>query len=84
LTIITYDDQFAITYHQVEFLTCDVSSQSKPQNPSIVELGKQLLQNAKNGDTDGIRKLMCKGAPFTTDWVSIYITCIVNVRKGET
>jgi GA-binding protein transcription factor beta len=83
--IITCNDQFAITCHQVEFLTCDVSSQSKPQNPSIVELGKQLLQNAKNGDTDGIRKLMCKGAPFTTDWVSILsIACIINVQTGGT
>jgi len=35
----------------------------------MVELGKQLLHSAKNGDTEAVRELMCRGAPFTTDWV---------------
>lgn len=43
---------------------------AKPQNPiSVVELGKKLLLAAKIGDTDQVRELMSKGAPFTTDWL---------------
>jgi len=50
-------------------LACDVSH-SRPQDAStMVELGKQLLHSAKNGDTEAVRELMCRGAPFTTDWV---------------
>jgi len=53
----------------VELLACDVSH-SRPQDAStMVELGKQLLHSAKNGDTEAVRELMCRGAPFTTDWV---------------
>jgi hypothetical protein len=37
---------------------------------SLVELGKKLLLSAKEGDTEQVRLLMSKGAPFTTDWVS--------------
>ncbi|PNF26646.1 hypothetical protein B7P43_G06839 [Cryptotermes secundus] len=36
---------------------------------SLVELGKKLLLSAKEGDTDQVRLLMSKGAPFTTDWL---------------
>ncbi|EZA51693.1 hypothetical protein DMN91_003582 [Ooceraea biroi] len=54
----------------VELLACDVSPHSRFQDTlSIVELGKQLLHNAKNGDTEAVRELMCRGAPFTTDWL---------------
>jgi len=54
----------------VELLACDVSSHSRSQDAStMVELGKQLLHSAKNGDTEAVRELMCRGAPFTTDWV---------------
>lgn len=41
-----------------------------------MELGKQLLFSAKFGDTDTVRDLMCRGAPFTTDWVYVFI--IIN------
>lgn len=52
----------------VEILSCDVSQRSRSQDAlSIVELGKQLLLSAKNGDTETVRELMCRGAPFTTD-----------------
>lgn len=52
----------------VEILSCDVSQRSRSQEAlSIVELGKQLLNSAKHGDTGSVRELMCKGAPFTTD-----------------
>nr|CAD7201220.1 unnamed protein product [Timema douglasi] len=36
---------------------------------SLVELGKKLLMGAKDGDTEQVRNLMSKGAPFTTDWL---------------
>lgn len=36
---------------------------------AVVELGKQLLVAAKEGQVDVVRELMTKGAPFTTDWV---------------
>lgn len=38
---------------------------------SLVELGKRLLESAKKGDTDQVRALMSRGAPFTTDWLGI-------------
>ncbi|XP_078050100.1 ada2a-containing complex component 3 isoform X2 [Augochlora pura] len=48
----------------------DVSHRVRSQDAiSIVELGKQLLFSAKYGDTDTVRDLMCRGAPFTTDWL---------------
>ena len=34
-----------------------------------MELGKKLLACAKDGDTEGVRLLMSRGAPFTTDWL---------------
>lgn len=40
---------------------------------SLVELGKKLLLSAKEGDTEQVRLLMSKGAPFTTDWVSPHL-----------
>ncbi|GFG39480.1 hypothetical protein Cfor_12439 [Coptotermes formosanus] len=36
---------------------------------SLVELGKKLLLSAREGDTEQVRLLMSKGAPFTTDWL---------------
>ncbi|XP_071557761.1 uncharacterized protein Atac3 [Temnothorax nylanderi] len=60
----------ADTLIPVGLLACDVSSHSRPQDAStMVELGKQLLHSAKNGDTEAVRELMCRGAPFTTDWL---------------
>ncbi|XP_066993319.1 GA-binding protein subunit beta-1 [Anabrus simplex] len=38
-------------------------------NHSLVELGKKLLLSAREGDTEQVRTLMSKGAPFTTDWL---------------
>ena len=51
----------------IELLSCNARSSDAQ---TIVELGKQLFIAAKNGDTDFVRDLMCRGAPFTTDWVS--------------
>ena len=31
--------------------------------------GKKLLACARDGDTEGVRSLMARGAPFTTDWL---------------
>jgi len=36
---------------------------------SLVDLGKRLLEAARKGEDDEVRKLMASGAPFTTDWV---------------
>lgn len=36
---------------------------------SLVDLGKQLLESAKLGETEDVRLLMTNGAPFTTDWL---------------
>ncbi|VDP58169.1 unnamed protein product [Schistosoma curassoni] len=37
---------------------------------SLVDLGKRLLDAAKNGDVEEVKNLINNGAPFTTDWVS--------------
>lgn len=42
---------------------------------TLVDLGKRLLEAAKNGDVDQVVNLMNNGAPFTSDWVSL---CIFN------
>lgn len=34
-----------------------------------LDLGKKLLEAARNGDDDEVRQLMQNGAPFTTDWL---------------
>ncbi|KAG9345310.1 hypothetical protein JZ751_009856 [Albula glossodonta] len=36
---------------------------------SLVDLGKRLLEAARNGQDDDVRSLMANGAPFTTDWL---------------
>ncbi|KFZ67923.1 GA-binding protein subunit beta-2, partial [Podiceps cristatus] len=36
---------------------------------SLVDLGKRLLEAARQGEDDEVRKLMASGAPFTTDWL---------------
>lgn len=36
---------------------------------SAVELGKRLLLHSRDGDTDEIKSLISRGAPFTTDWL---------------
>ncbi|XP_016133361.1 GA-binding protein subunit beta-2a [Sinocyclocheilus grahami] len=36
---------------------------------SLVDLGKRLLEAARNGHDDEVRTLMASGAPFTTDWL---------------
>lgn len=48
----------------------DHASARHAQTAAVVELGKQLLFAAKDGEVDLVRDLMSKGAPFTTDWVS--------------
>jgi len=60
---------------------------------SLVELGKQLLAAARDGDTEGVRGLMARGAPFTADWLGTsplhltaqhgnFTTCEVLLRAG--
>ena len=38
-------------------------------NQNLVDLGKQLLEACKDGDTVEVKSLMQNGAPFTTDWL---------------
>ncbi|KAK4473799.1 hypothetical protein MN116_003134 [Schistosoma mekongi] len=38
---------------------------------SLVDLGKRLLDAAKNGDVEEVKNLISNGAPFTTDWLGI-------------
>lgn len=47
----------------------NVLNQPKTPTLSIMDLGKQLLECAKDGQTSKVHDLMCRGAPFTTDWV---------------
>lgn len=36
----------------------------------MVDLGKQLLQYARDSDVKGVKNALSRGAPFTSDWVS--------------
>lgn len=36
---------------------------------NLVDLGKQLLEACKNGNTEEVKSLMQSGAPFSTDWL---------------
>lgn len=47
----------------------NVLNQPKTPTLSIMDLGKQLLESAREGQTNKVHDLMCRGAPFTTDWV---------------
>ncbi|KAM6365064.1 GA-binding protein subunit beta-2 isoform 2-T4 [Pluvialis apricaria] len=38
---------------------------------SLVDLGKRLLEAARKGEDDKVRKLVARGAPFTTDWLGM-------------
>uniref|UniRef100_A0A8C5RCV3 GA binding protein transcription factor subunit beta 2 n=1 Tax=Laticauda laticaudata TaxID=8630 RepID=A0A8C5RCV3_LATLA len=38
---------------------------------SLADLGKKLLEAARQGEDDEVRLLMANGAPFTTDWLGI-------------
>lgn len=60
---------------------------------SIMDLGRLLLDAAKEGNTKRVYELMLKGAPFTTDWLGTtplhfaaknnhFDTCQVLLRGG--
>lgn len=49
----------------------NVLNQPKTPTLSIMDLGKQLLESAREGHTSKVHDLMCRGAPFTTDWVCL-------------
>ncbi|CAG5106298.1 Similar to Gabpb2: GA-binding protein subunit beta-2 (Mus musculus) [Cotesia congregata] len=61
------------TFIPVEFLYCEnppkiVTRQTQSQDSSsIVQLGQLLLTQAADGNTETIKSLMRRGAPFTTD-----------------
>ncbi|XP_026286475.1 GA-binding protein subunit beta-2 isoform X1 [Frankliniella occidentalis] len=66
---------FHIPNSQMPLLTeqsiVDVTANRSAQTIAVVELGKQLLIAAKDGQVDTVRDLMSKGAPFTTDWLGV-------------
>jgi len=49
--------------------------QTRAGIPTPLELGKKLLEAARDGLEDECRNLMAKGAPFTTDWVCTDSSC---------
>lgn len=51
----------------------NLNNPPKAATISIMDLGKQLLESAREGQTEHVNQLMCRGAPFTTDWVREYI-----------
>lgn len=44
---------------------------SSSSNAIYVDMGKALLDAAKNGDSDKVQDCIKNGAPFITDWVRI-------------
>ncbi|KAL9905615.1 probable serine/threonine-protein kinase DDB_G0286465 [Glossina fuscipes] len=51
---------------------CDVYN--KPPNSlstTVVDLGKQLLQFARDSDLKGVKNALSRGAPFTSDWLGM-------------
>uniref|UniRef100_W8B5C1 GA-binding protein subunit beta-1 n=1 Tax=Ceratitis capitata TaxID=7213 RepID=W8B5C1_CERCA len=38
---------------------------------TVVDLGKQLLQYARDGDLKGVKNMLTRGAPFTSDWLGM-------------
>lgn len=36
---------------------------------TVVDLGKLLLQYARDSDVNGVKKMLSRGAPYTSDWV---------------
>lgn len=61
---------FLLSYKMELGNVINVLNQPKAPQPSIMDLGKQLLESAREGQTKRVHDLMCRGAPFTTDWVS--------------
>lgn len=41
-----------------------------PGPTTVVDLGKQLLQCARDSDVSGVKTALAHGAPFSSDWVS--------------
>ncbi|XP_032682302.1 GA-binding protein subunit beta-2 [Odontomachus brunneus] len=70
-SISTHDieDLDADTFIPVEIFSCVTPRPRSQDSISVVELGKQLLINAKTGDIETVRELMSRGAPFSTDWL---------------
>ncbi|XP_037934907.1 probable serine/threonine-protein kinase tsuA isoform X2 [Teleopsis dalmanni] len=60
---------------------------------TIVDLGKQLLQYARDSDVKGVRNMLARGAPFTSDWLGMtalhfaamnnqYVICDILLKGG--
>lgn len=49
--------------------TIQMRTHPSQNNVNFSELGKKLLEAARNGDTAEVRELSNAGAPFATDWL---------------
>lgn len=51
--------------------TASIQLRTHPTHSTInfSELGKKLLESARNGDVEDVMELISTGAPFTTDWL---------------
>ncbi|XP_036337184.1 ankyrin repeat domain-containing protein 18A-like isoform X1 [Rhagoletis pomonella] len=38
---------------------------------TVVDLGKQLLHYSRDGDLKGVKNMLSRGAPFTSDWLGM-------------
>lgn len=45
------------------------NSNANGTNQNMMDLGKQLLDACRDGNTSEVKSLMQSGAPFTTDWL---------------
>lgn len=51
--------------------TSDIIMNNNRIQASVMDLGKKLLQCARDNDFNGVATMMRKGAPFASDWVSV-------------
>lgn len=46
---------------------------------NVMDLGKQLLQYARDSDVKGVKNMLKRGAPFTADWVTYQNFIQINI-----
>lgn len=54
-----------------------------PGPTTVVDLGKQLLQCARDSDVPGVKTALAHGAPFSSDWVCYQFQKEHNNRKEK-
>ncbi|XP_018321808.1 GA-binding protein subunit beta-1 [Agrilus planipennis] len=61
--------KYVLTNNELLTIENNGANGQVPQITWVTELGKQLLKAASEGNTEEIRLLVGKGAPFTADWL---------------